>query len=104
MTWHPGLRDSLNLKGTTRTLDTTNGARDVTLEGGLPSRSGWALVDDSARPLFDTGDPPSVLPRPPEERQDWYLFAHGLDFRGALRDFTQVAGRIPMPPRFALGY
>ncbi len=102
--WRPGLCDTLNLKGTTRTLDSTNGAVDVRLEDGLLSRSGWALIDDSARPLFDSGDPPWVLPRPPGERQDWYLFAHGLDYRGALGDFNKVSGRIPLPPRFALGY
>lgn len=103
-TWRPGMVDPDNLKGTTRTLDSTNGAADVALEDGILSRSGWALVDDSARPLFDDGEPPWVLPRPPGERQDWYLFAHGHDFRGALRDFTRVAGPVPMPPRFALGY
>ncbi len=104
VTWRPGLRDSLNLEGTTRTLDSTNGAKDVVLEDGILSRSGWALVDDSARPLLDDGEPPWVAPRPAGERQDWYLFAHGLDFRGALGDFVLAAGRIPMPPRFALGW
>jgi hypothetical protein len=104
VTWRPGLTDSLNLKGTTRTLDSTNGAKDVTLESGILSRAGWALVDESRRPLLDAGDPPWVLPRPAGARQDWYLFAHGLDYRAALADFIQVAGRIPMPPRHALGY
>jgi hypothetical protein len=51
--WKPGLKDSLNLKGTTRTLDGTNGEKDVKLEDGLISRSGWFLIDDSDRLLFD---------------------------------------------------
>lgn len=104
VSWHPGDVDSLNLMGTTRTLDSTNGADDVDLEPGILSRSGWAIVDESDRPLFDHGDPPWVLARPDGERQDWYLFAYGLDYRTALNDFVRVAGRIPLPPRYALGY
>ena len=49
--WHPGLADSTNLRGTIRTLDGVKGATD--LEPGLLSRTGWTVVDDSERPLFD---------------------------------------------------
>lgn len=35
--------------------------------------------------------------------QDLYFFGHGHDFRGALREFTQLSGKIPIPPRFAFG-
>ncbi|TYZ59127.1 hypothetical protein PybrP1_000052 [[Pythium] brassicae (nom. inval.)] len=35
--------------------------------------------------------------------QDLYFFGHGLDFKGALREFTQLSGRAPVPPRFAFG-
>ncbi len=34
---------------------------------------------------------------------DWYLFTHGLDYAGALRDFTAIAGKTPMPRRHWLG-
>lgn len=55
--WHPGLGDPENLLGTTRTLDTARGGHTVEpIEQGLVSRSGWALVDDSTRPLFDSAD------------------------------------------------
>ena len=77
------------------------------------SRSGWALVDDSSRPLFDSADfrftegeksPwPWVIERPAGERQDWYFFGYGHDYRKALGDYVRVAGRIPLPPRFAFG-
>ena len=102
--WSPGQTDSLNLRGTTRTLDGTNGEKDVQLEPGLISRSGWSLVDDSDRPLFDSTEWHWVVPRPPGERQDWYLFCYGEDYKKALADFTLVAGKIPIPPKFAFGY
>ncbi len=99
--WWPGLPDAANLLGTTRTLDGIKGA--TSLEPGLVSRDGWVLVDDSARPLFDKSEWPWVMNRPAGERQDWYFFGHGHDYKQALKDFTLVAGKIPMPPRFAFG-
>ena len=113
-TWHPGQTDTQNLKGTTRTLDGALG--DKTSEGidpGLVSRSGWAVVDDSTRPLFDSSDfrflkgeqsPwPWAIERPAGDRQDLYFFGYGHNYRQALGDFVRVAGRIPLPPRFAFG-
>lgn len=99
--WRPGMKEAGNLGGTTRTLDGVNGP--ASLEPGLVSRHGWVVVDDSARLLFDDSDWAWVAPRPPGNRQDWYFFGHGHDYRGALGDFTSVAGKIPMPPRFAFG-
>jgi len=105
--WRSGMPDKGNLLGTYRTLDGAQGARNsngpIPLEPGLISRDGWVLVDDSARPLFDDSDWPWVTPRPAGDRQDWYLFAYGHDYKAALRDYTRVAGRIPLPPYFAFG-
>ncbi len=101
VTWHPGLEDTANLRGTTRTLDGIKG--EASLEAGLISRNGWALVDDSDRPLFDDSDWPWVIPRPTDAHQDWYFFGYGHDYKQALYDFTRVAGKIPLPPRFAFG-
>jgi alpha-glucosidase len=114
VTWHPGDQDPGNLQGTTRTLDGARGSDTKEPIGeGLISRSGWALVDDSTRPLFDSADftfkdgeksPwPWVILRPSGDRQDLYFFGYGHDFRKALGDYVRVAGRIPLPPRFALG-
>jgi alpha-glucosidase len=114
VTWHPGLVDPENLQGTTRTLDGARGSQTKEpIEPGLVSRSGWALVDDSTRPLFDSADfrflqgeksPwPWAMERPAGERQDWYFFGYGHDYRKALGDYVRVAGRIPLPPRFAFG-
>ena len=118
VTWHPGMEDPENLQGTTRTLDGALGSKTKEPIGqGLVSRSGWALVDDSTRPLFDSADfrflqgeqsPwPWAMERPADESPgkyvDWYFFGYGHDYRKALGDYVRVAGRIPLPPRFAFG-
>ena len=97
--------DPLNLKGTIRTLDGWNGGSLDNLEEGLLSRSGWALVDDSETNLFD-GNPDWnwVVTRPEGNRQDWYFFGYGHEYKKCLMDFTKIAGKIPMPPKFAFGY
>lgn len=112
--WHPGVPDTGNLQGTTRTLDGARGSQTREPIGpGLISRNGWVVVDDSRRPLFDSADfsftqgensPwPWVLERPPGDRQDWYFFGYGHHYKQALGDFVKVAGRIPIPPYFAFG-
>jgi len=106
-TWIPGMPASGNLKGTTRTLDGCLGFdqlshRESELEDGILSRDGWALVDESGRHLF--GPDGWVAERPEGDRLDWYLFAYGHDYSAALGDFVKVAGRIPMPPKWTLGY
>jgi len=112
--WRPGLSDDQNLMGTTRTLDGATGDKTrEPIEQGLVSRAGWALVDDSTRPLFDSADfsfkqgensPwPWVIERPDGDRQDWYFFGYGQQYKKALGDYVRVAGRIPLPPRFAFG-
>jgi len=114
VTWHPGMPDTGNLQGTTRTLDGALGSKTKEPIGpGLISRDGWVVVDDSDRPLFDSTDfrflqgedsPwPWVMLRPSGERQDWYFFGYGHDYKQALADFIKVAGPIPLPPRFAFG-
>jgi len=101
--WKPGTENKGNLLGTTRTLDGVNGASDF--EQGLLSREGWTLIDDSEKPLFDNSDWPWVMPRPEDnEIQDWYYFAYGNDYKIILKEFTEVAGKIAMPPKFAFGY
>lgn len=108
-TWKPGMKDKKNLKGTARTLDgvigtySTNDSTKLKLGDGILSRSGWALIDDSERPLFDNSDWPWVQPRDSAELQDLYFFGYGSNYKAALYDYTQVAGRISLPPLFAFG-
>ena len=105
VTWRPGMQDTLNLKGTFRTLDGVDGWGNIkNMEQGLISRSGWALVDDSRSNLFD-GDPDwNWVVQRPEGAIDWYFFGYGHNYKKALSDFTRIAGKIPMPPKYAFGY
>src|SRR5207248_11310963 len=84
MSWHPGMPDTANLLGTTRTLDGALGGKTrEPMDPGLISRDGWVVVDDSTRPLFDSADCrfaygekspwPWVQPRAAGERPDWYF-------------------------------
>ena len=116
------MRDPANLGATLRTLDGIKGGKrqvlkevkpgkwqptgkwaPVDLGQGFLSRSGWALVDDSASIVLD-GDPAWVTARPAGLRRDWYLLVHGHDYLGALREAAHVFGRQPLPPRYAFGY
>jgi len=118
--WKAGDKDRRNLGGTCRTLDgatggymadwgpewSTTNPRPLDLGQGFISRSGWALYDDSAKPVLirlDDGREWAAA-RPAGERRDWYLFFHGLDYRGALADAAKVFGKLALPPRYALGF
>lgn len=107
-TWHPGDDASGNLLGTSRTLDGYTG--DTPADGyeqGLLSRDGWALIDESTRQVFVPTDEDWeywVDNRPAGKRQDWYFLGYGHDYKAALGDFTKIAGKIPLPPKYAFGY
>lgn len=112
--WRPGQSTAGNLLGTARSLDQAQGDKLKEPIGlGILSRAGWALIDDSTTPLFDSVDfqfsqgeasPwPWAMARPAGKRQDWYFFGYGHQYRKALLDFTRVAGKIPLPPYFAFG-
>lgn len=106
--WHPGADEDGNLLGTSRTLDGCDGFRTVEpYDPGIISRDGWAILDESERHVFREDDSDWghwVEPRDGTERQDYYIFAYGHDYKAALSDFTKISGRIPMPPKYAFGY
>ena len=108
--WKPGQINSGNLKGTSRTLDRFNGDTEewgkfqIPMEEGLISKDGWYVIDDSKNFLFDNTDWKWVLPRQNKDIQDWYFFGYGKNYKSVLSDFIKVAGKIPMPPRYAFGY
>lgn len=106
--WTPGMDDSGNLLGTTRTLDRCDGHKTIEpFDKGVLSRDGWAVVDESKRHLFvedDSDWKTWVAQRDTTDRLDLYMFAYGHDYKAALGDFIKVAGRIPMPPKYAFGY
>jgi alpha-glucosidase (family GH31 glycosyl hydrolase) len=109
VTWKPGMVDNENLGGTARTLDGCVGGYDwdgnpVDLGQGILSRSGWSLIDDSKSHLFDGSEWNWVESRTDTTAQDWYFFGHGHNYKKALKDYTKVAGKIPMVPKYAFGY
>ncbi len=112
VTWNPGMEDKGNLMGTIRTLDGCEGFHKLTKRGdemdkGIISRDGWAIVDESGRHILVENESSWgswVAPRPSGDVQDLYIFAYGHDYTAALADFTKVAGRIPMPPKYVFGY
>jgi alpha-glucosidase (family GH31 glycosyl hydrolase) len=98
--WHLGDEDPLNLAGTYRTLDRTGGP--IPLEQGLISRSGWSLVDDTHSLVFN--EQSWLEPREAAgELLDFYFFGYGSDYPACLNDYTKLAGKTPLIPRWALG-
>ena len=113
--WHYGDEDTQNRMGTTRTLDGYYGynhpknrkKRLSEMETGLLSRGGWTVVDDSKRHVFvpvESHWKEWVECRPEGDRLDLYLFAYGHEYTKALKDYTRVAGEIPLPPKYVFGY
>lgn len=114
--WYPGLQDDQNLLGTYRTLDRNNGDDYRSkLEQGVISRSGWAVIDDSPSTERPDGSK-SLAFVPGEDGIDWvtqradpealdlYFMGYGHDYKKALKDFTTIAGKIPLPPDYVFGY
>jgi alpha-glucosidase (family GH31 glycosyl hydrolase) len=108
--WKPGMKEKGNLKGTYRTLDGFDGNEHLgtkeimKLEDGLLSTDGWHLIDDSRSLLFDNSEWPWVLNRAAGDVQDWYFMGYGKSYKQALYDYSLVAGKVPLPPRYAFGY
>ncbi|WP_207534447.1 TIM-barrel domain-containing protein [Desertivirga arenae] len=107
--WTPGKKQKYNLGGTTRTLDGVDGDfsrhsnHKLELEDGLLARDGWYFLNDSSSLRLDNSDWPWVFNKE-RKGQDWYFMAYGNDFKSALHDFSLIAGKVPMIPRYAFGY
>jgi alpha-glucosidase (family GH31 glycosyl hydrolase) len=98
--WNYGDDNKLNLKGTYRTLDSTNGP--VNLEPGLNSLSGWSLVNDSDSLVFTPEG--WLTPRnKPMVYQDLYFFGYGSNYLACIKDYQKITGNVPLLPRWALG-
>ena len=87
-----------NLKGTRRTLDQTYGA--VSLEDGILSKNGVAVLDDSRSLIIDKNG--RIIPRK-AQGEDLYWFAYGRRYIEAVQDYFRLTGFPPLIPRFALG-
>jgi alpha-glucosidase (family GH31 glycosyl hydrolase) len=122
--WLPGQVDAGNLGGLTYSLDNIETANlpppgddlgspvhnvipgiEVLLKPatpGLLSRSGYAFLDDSASPVWNS-DRSWIEPRADPAGQDWYLFTYNHDYRQPLQEYAELCGPVPMIPRYALG-
>jgi alpha-glucosidase (family GH31 glycosyl hydrolase) len=98
--WKPGDKDDKNLGGVPG--DIAERATPGTESGPL-TRNGYFLLNDSHTAVWNkAGD--WVEPRDTDPTsQDWFFFVYGRDFKGFLRDLTQLLGPIPMIPRYVLG-
>ena len=98
--WRPGDKDDKNLGGVPG--DIAARATPGTEPGPL-TRNGYFLLDDSHTALWNQAAD-WVEPRGSDKTsQDWYFFVYGQDFKGFLRDMSQLLGPIPMIPRYVLG-
>lgn len=106
--WRPGMNEGGNLLGTCRTLDSCDGEKTIDpFDKGVVSRDGWAVIDESERHILNPVDSDWkswVAQRGDGERQDWYIFAYGHDYKAAVSDFTKISGKVPLPPKWAFGY
>lgn len=114
--WYEGKDDAMNLMGTGRTMDADIGdTQRPTIEQGILSRDGWAIIDESPRTMRGDGSRSFVfdgmvdgvpwVAKPVDEAAiDWYFLGYGHDYKQALNDYVRVAGRQPLPPRWMFGY
>ncbi|MFL6156495.1 MAG: TIM-barrel domain-containing protein [Marmoricola sp.] len=90
------------LGGWTRALDLQTGP--VPLNNGILTRDGWYVLDDSRTALLTpTARGFALRAQRAGAYQDWYAFAYGHDYRGALKDLRVLTGSAPLLPRSAFG-
>lgn len=108
------LSNEENLLGTYRTLDNCNGDRwihdnidgggpqtcRISLDTGVVSRSGVALIEDSNSLLLKAD---GTLCIRENREEDFYVFAYGHDYRGAVKALFAICGAVPIISRYALG-
>ncbi len=104
--WHYG-ENPEQLLGTSCTLDGFDGNKrvhdgdELPLNGGVCSRGGIAVVDDSESLVL--GDEDGWIELRAENTKDIYVFAYGHDYKAAIRDLYKITGAPPMLPAYALG-
>lgn len=116
--WHAGDVDGANLLGAFHAMDCYDVPENCTRDyaaaqaPGLLSRSGWALLDDTASARLVS--PTSGVPSPTlfwyenataktAPAADWYLFAAGRNYRQVLTDYTAIGGSPSLAPASAYG-
>ena len=100
--WVPGQVDTGNLGGVTYSLDGTRQDKPPQFPDGILSRSGYFILDDSKSPTWNDSTN-WIEPRKETGNQDWYWIVYGNDYAHALKEYSDLAGKIPMIPRYVLG-
>jgi len=112
--WNFGDIDYGNLLGTIRGLDGTGTVTlnctlnvNVTDNGeslhcawAVMSRLGWTTINETGVPVLNSSDWWNGYS---SDDLDYYLFAHGHDYKQALYDWQSIGGKIIMVPRYATG-
>ncbi len=105
------LDNAENLGGTYRTLDCCDGdihyqygdageRTKISLGNGVCSRTGVAYFDDAHSLTLDQN---GEVRAERGEGIDYYVFAYGDDYRGAVKALYSITGASPMLPRYAFG-
>jgi alpha-glucosidase (family GH31 glycosyl hydrolase) len=119
-TWTFGEANDANLLGTIKSLDqlgpislnctenanVTVHNEQLHCEWGVVSRDGWSVYDDSNNYVLGADDwwaTSDIHESTNQDSKDLYGFFHGLDYKGAIKDLTAVAGKAAMVPRSASG-
>ena len=97
-----GLEMAINDQGAADLTDTHCPPERRHFPPGILSRSGYFLYNDTPVDTLDDEGTYQVHDVP-DERQEWYLFCYGQDFRTALMDYRLLFGPAPLLPRFVLG-
>jgi len=103
--WVPGKKDAGNLGSVRRSLDRwqwCGGPAHYPVEGLLSTEGGHLLPDEALVYWNTEYEWPQHLAHVVDF--DGYFFAYGSDYKGALEDFVNVFGRIPMVPRWTFGF
>jgi hypothetical protein len=118
ISWKYGDVDYGNLLGTVKSLDelctitlncTQNANTQVHDESlhcgwGVVSRGGWTTIDDSADYIMSSTPGSWFSPSMKNSNDiDLYFFGHGSNYRAALQDYTNLAGKTPMFHKAMLG-
>ena len=71
---------------------------------GVVSRGGWTTINDTSAYILSGAQDGWFSPQQRSvSAVDMYFFGHGPQYRQALADYTQLAGKIPMVHRAMLG-
>jgi len=71
---------------------------------GVLNRTGCTCIIDEAQ-VYRTKDNEWAEVTPYDQRgQDWWFFGYGYDYIGALQNFVNIFGKIPLVPRWVFGF